>query len=584
MATETRLSIVVDAQDKASATLQGIKGKVQDMQPAFKTMALAGTVAFGAISYAMKDAIDSANESAKVQAQLQAVLKSTGNAAGLFAEDINDQSAALQKLTTYNDEAIGSMQNTLLTFTNIKGAVFQETVPAILDLATAMGTDLNGAAIQVGKALNDPVQGISALTRVGVTFSDAQKAVIENLVKTGQTAKAQQVIIAELNKEFGGSAAAQAKTFAGQMQQLANRFDDIKEKVGGALIPIITNLLAKVTPIIEKIADWVDKNPELTAQIMIIAAAISGLIAILGTIGLVMPAVAAGFALVTGAAAPWLLAIAAVIALGYLLYKNWDDIKGGAEIVAESVKAAWDSMVNAVTAAGQAIINFTTGMWNGIIQLVKDAINLYIGIWVALLDFLLPSWQQNLQQIFDFAVTIWNGLVSFFTSMWTTVKGLFTSGLGAVSSAWSTAWGGLRAPFTALWEGIKGVIQAAFDWISAKMKDLLKPIQKVIDLATQALNIAKSVGGSVSKAVSSGVSSLISKGSSITGINDGIVQNGNVITTHPDDYIIATKNPSSLAGSGRDIRIYIDGAVFSQDAARTLGDIIFQQLNQQIRI
>lgn len=173
-----------------------------------------------------------ANEQERVEAQLAQTLKSTGSAAGFTATEIIKQAAALQKLTTFGDEAIIGAQNLLLTFTQIKDDVFPKATEIVLDMSQAMGQDLKSSAILVGKALNDPILGVSALSRVGITFTKQQKEQIKVLVKTGKVMEAQKLILKELNTQFGGSAAAAAKTFGGQMKQLGNEIGDAKEKMG----------------------------------------------------------------------------------------------------------------------------------------------------------------------------------------------------------------------------------------------------------------------------------------------------------------------------------------------------------------
>lgn len=163
------------------------------------------------------------------QAQLAAALKSTGGAAGLTASALNAQSAAMQRTTTFSDDAVTAMQSVLLTFTKVGGETFPRATKAIADLATRMGGDLQGAAVQVGKALNDPVQGITALTRVGVSFSEGQKEVIRNLVETNRLAEAQAMILAELETEFGGSAEAARDTLGGALKALGNAWGDLFE-------------------------------------------------------------------------------------------------------------------------------------------------------------------------------------------------------------------------------------------------------------------------------------------------------------------------------------------------------------------
>src|SRR3989304_1925015 len=217
MANEVR--ILVSADDKASGTFRKVGGEAGGLSQKLRgalvpAVALAGA-AFGGLGVVLGTSIKEAMESQKVIAQLEAVLKSTKGTAGLTKTQLLDMAAAFQKVTTFSDEAVLSTENVLLTFTQIKGPLMQKATQAVLDMSTALGTDLQGSAIQVGKALNDPILGMTALRRVGVSFTSEQVAVIKKLQETGQTAKAQQLIIKELNTEFGGSAARAADTFGG---------------------------------------------------------------------------------------------------------------------------------------------------------------------------------------------------------------------------------------------------------------------------------------------------------------------------------------------------------------------------------
>jgi hypothetical protein len=187
--------------------------------------------AFAGVSVGVffKKIVDESVAAQGAAAQLAAVIKSTGGVAGVSANEIDKLSASLSKTSVFGDDAVKSAASLLLTFTNIRGEVFRNTLPAITDLATAMGSDLNSAAIQVGKALNDPLKGVSALQRVGVSFSAAQKDVIKNLVETNRLAEAQGVILKELQVQFGGSAKAARDTLGGALAGLQNAFGDALE-------------------------------------------------------------------------------------------------------------------------------------------------------------------------------------------------------------------------------------------------------------------------------------------------------------------------------------------------------------------
>jgi hypothetical protein len=213
-----------------------------------RNFAAAGAVVAGAFTLIGKGLADAA-ESQKVFAQTEAVLRSTGTTANGTALQISEMASSLQKSTAFSDEAILSGANLLLTFKNIQNQagegndIFDQTTQAMLDVARAMGTDASTEAIRLGKALNDPVAGISALTRVGIQFTDQQKDQIEALSQSGDLMGAQKIILAELQSQFGGSAAAYAETFAGQVEGLNNDLNDLSEEIGFAVMPAVQGLI-----------------------------------------------------------------------------------------------------------------------------------------------------------------------------------------------------------------------------------------------------------------------------------------------------------------------------------------------------
>jgi len=202
----------------------------------------------GALDF-LKDSMSEARDAQKVSAQTAQVIKSTGGAAGASAKQIGDLATAISNKTGVDDEAIQSNENMLLTFTNVKNAVgkgndiFNQATQTISDMSAALGQDGKSSAIQLGKALNDPVKGITALSRVGVSFTDQQKKQIKGLVAHGDALGAQKVILKELSKEFGGSAAATAT--AGDKMKVA--FGNLKEQVGTALMPVIDKFASFVS-------------------------------------------------------------------------------------------------------------------------------------------------------------------------------------------------------------------------------------------------------------------------------------------------------------------------------------------------
>ena len=233
---------------KIDGDVSGYKDKVGEVNKSNKKMGLqlkhvaaGAAVGFALLTGAVAASISAYRTQEQAEIKTRATIKATGQAAGLTAEEIFKMASALQDVTTFGDETIISGQNMLLTFKNIGGEVFPRATEAMLDMATAMGTGLKENAIQLGKALNDPIAGISALSRVGITFSDEQKNTIKTMQKMGDVAGAQGIILTELESQFGGVARASAQG-TGAFTQLSNVAGDIVEDFGRDLAPTFINV------------------------------------------------------------------------------------------------------------------------------------------------------------------------------------------------------------------------------------------------------------------------------------------------------------------------------------------------------
>lgn len=184
----------------------------------------------------LTESIQLAKVQAAAEAQLATAIRSTGGAAGISAGEMKRLASELQGVTNYGDEATIKTEALLLTFTKVGNEVFPRATRAILDVSTAMGQDLQTSTIQVGKALNDPISGLTNLRRVGIQFTDAQEKQIKTLVEAGEVAEAQGVILSELERQFGGSAEA-ARQADQSTQALANSYGDFQEAIGRAITP-----------------------------------------------------------------------------------------------------------------------------------------------------------------------------------------------------------------------------------------------------------------------------------------------------------------------------------------------------------
>lgn len=204
--------------------------------------ALGGIVSFIAIKRGIETIITASAESEAAMRQLEARIKSTGGAAGLTAAQIAESSKAFEKASTFDDEAILSAQTRLLQFGTIAGQTFFDATQAVLDLSVALDKDLNESALLVGKAFSDPAKGIRLLTKAGVTFTEQQKAQINQMAEVGDRLGQQKILLEALTTATGGAAKAARDTLGGALKSLENTLQDLIEN-DSASLPALTKAI-----------------------------------------------------------------------------------------------------------------------------------------------------------------------------------------------------------------------------------------------------------------------------------------------------------------------------------------------------
>lgn len=245
------LRVLVTAEvDKAVKNLNQLDQKTQKTTSEFETLGKAIGAAFLA-----KEVIDfgkasvRASEDARQKvALLQTTIEATGAAAWTSIDAMAQMSKELSDATNYSVSEIQSMQTVLLGFKNITGDTFEEASGAIMDMATVMGMDLKSAVQTVGKALDDPINGIDSLKRQGFAFTDSQKSMLKAMVATGNQAGAQKLILDELSTTYGGAAKAAQTSFA----KMEHAMDDLKESVGNILTPLLADIAENAVELLEK--------------------------------------------------------------------------------------------------------------------------------------------------------------------------------------------------------------------------------------------------------------------------------------------------------------------------------------------
>jgi len=242
--------VEVDIKTRGAAKASKDLGKVdKGLGRLAKSAGVAAAGFFGAraLIAGFQSVISLTKQQVLAETQLNAVLKSTAGVAGLTAKELTGMASALQKQTRFGDEAIIKAQSLMLTFTKVGKEVFPDAIEAVLNMSEAMGQDLQQGVIQVGKALNDPILGVTALRRVGVQLSDQQVDLVKKFTETGEIAKAQKIILGELETQFGGVAKAAGETMAGSLDQMKNAAGDAAQSLGQVLTPIIIPMAKNFT-------------------------------------------------------------------------------------------------------------------------------------------------------------------------------------------------------------------------------------------------------------------------------------------------------------------------------------------------
>lgn len=463
--------------DSAAKSSDGLFGKLKGLGGFLAGGALAaGAVQAGrAITGMVGDALKEAAEAEKVGRITENAIRATGGAANITGAQIGDLATKISNAAAVDDELVQSGANLLLTFKNIRNEagknndVFNQATQAAVDLSAAGFGSVESASIQLGKALNDPLKGIAALGKSGVTFTAQQKEQIKTLVESGKTLEAQKIILGEINAQVGGAAAAAADPMA----RLAVVTGNLKEQLGAALLPVVTKVaefmsdrlpgaldavMAAIGPVIYQVRLFADALVNgfqggnffsdgnrfldlfhtiggvirpvvdfIRDNLKPILVALGVTLAVLTSpIGVMVAAVIYAYTqfdtfrnvvntvveFLTGTVAPAVAAFAGIVAGHFSTLAGWVREQWGA------IQEAISHVVNAVQAAVGAAVRVVTGLWQ---LLGDDVLRIVRGMWAQVVD------------AFRFAVGLVSGVVKVivnlingdFSKAGEAVKGIF---------------------------------------------------------------------------------------------------------------------------------------------------------------
>lgn len=351
--------------------LKRLNTPIEKLGAVSRSLAPAAVIGLTAMTAMGAGAIRAAEDAQVADNRLSSVAQSMG----VFGKETDTVVARLKsfadqvmKTTAVDDELVKSTQAQLLTFKNLAvtagtaGGSLDRATLAAIDMAAVFGGDGSSNAVKLGKALQDPIKGVTALTRVGITFTDSEKEKIKTLVESNKMLEAQDFILSAIEQQVGGTAEATATGTA----KMNVAFGEMQEQIGAALLPLFEQLVPLVTGFFE----WIGKN--------------SGVVSVLAGImaALAVSILAVNFALNANPIVKVITLIAAlatgvVLLIDYLvnLYGGWDklfkDLGTWLAGFGELFKSVW----NGITTFFTGVVNGYINIWQGFINTIINGLN-----------------------------------------------------------------------------------------------------------------------------------------------------------------------------------------------------------------
>lgn len=381
------LEILIQAKDEASAKLGALSDKAKELEPAFKQMAVIGGAAFAGISAFAISAIKDAGGAETAQNQLEHAVIGVSKATKEQLKQTMDLADALEKKGVLDGDNIKVGLAQLSTF-GLSNKAVQALGGSLSDLAVnqfgvnASGDQLAQSANMIAKALNGQ---FGVLEKSGIRFSEAQI----QMIKFGSEMDKVKAINEGFAQNLKYTNDTALKGVEGQLAKASVQFGNMKEAIGTQLIPVVTQLMSALLPLITKITEWVQANPELTKNIVLVGLAVSGLLTVIGLLGLALPAIIAGFGFFTATTLP---VIGIIVALGVAIYSIvgiMDILINHSGEVILGIKAYWQDFIGWLKkTVVDPIKQYFTDVWAGVKIIFKETIDGLVDYFSPLFDVL----------------------------------------------------------------------------------------------------------------------------------------------------------------------------------------------------
>ena len=428
------------ATNKIERDWSAIERKIKSVGDGVRNVGLGMSAALTApLTLFAKQSVTDFAEAARAVADVEAALKSTGNSAGKTSEELQAFASSAQFKSLYQDEEIlKRLTANLLTFKSVSGDTFDRAQQAAIDMSARLGQDLQSSAIQLGKALNDPVSGLTALRRVGIQFTDDQEKMIKSLVKSGDLLKAQGLILEEVESQFAGAAEAQANAGGlGGLNEFNKNLGEIRETLGGLMVEI-------GTPFLEMLNGWLQAFRGLSPETQKMVVYIGGIVAVLGPLLAILGPIISGFA----ALAPVIAAIASPVGLVVAAI-------AGISVALNAMGVTFEEQWNAVVALFDGIVTHFQLQF----QLLKQLIT---GDFVGALNTMGEMVRNVFTTITNVLNELFPGMLELITTTWANITEYITTAATNILTA-------IQEMGTLALEAVAAMVNGIIEWIGEKL-------------------------------------------------------------------------------------------------------------------
>lgn len=469
------------------------------------TGVIATAFSVAAITNFAKESIAAAESVQVANQRLDQIAKSMGvfgSQTQAVTDRLKNYAQSNELLLATDAEVIKATQAKLLTFKQLAvtagtvGGAFDRATAAAIDLAAAGFGSAESNAIQLGKALQDPIKGLSALRRSGITFTEAEKAKIKTLTESGKILEAQNLILQAIETQVGGTAAATAT--ASEKMKLA--FENVRETVGAALMPAFASLAEAMIPVSEKFA------PVLAKSISDLVPAFQEFVGFIPRVVEALTPLVPAFVKIIGAIVELAVDLLPIFVeiLDAIIPIIEDLVPLFLDLFQQAIRPLIPAVLDLVKAIAPIIekifpilVSLLLALLPPFLILLEELFIPLVPVVLELIDAFLPLIQTILPILADFLKVILIPVLLFTADILKTAlvnainifKGAIT-GLSVFIKAFADV-------FASIWDGIKNVITGVVDFISNAITSMVNgavsAINNVISLANQALSLISQV-------------------------------------------------------------------------------------------